>query len=160
MATWVLTPLLALGAAGPISPVSAAPAWDESKVIREGTGGQFKAPKGKYFDKDCNQSLDYEATVVDLNGDGQPEVFTQVYGTCLGGMAGVLLNLYVRNSAGQWKPQFGFPGMYEILKTGNQGYPDIEIGGPGFCFPVWRWNGREYALYKHVAKEKGGCARR
>ena len=142
------------------STLAVAPAWDESKVIREATGGQLKAPKGKYFDKTCNQTLDYEATVVDLNGDGQPEVFTQVEGTCLGGMAGVFLNLYVKNSAGRWQPQFGFPGMYETLKTGNKGYPDILIGGPGFCHPVWRWNGSQYALYKQVAEQKGGCSGR
>ena len=21
-----------------------------------------------------------------------------------------------------------------------------QMGGPGFCFPVWRWNGKAYAL--------------
>ena len=26
------------------------------------------------------------------------------------------------------------------------GWPDIQMGGPGFCFPVWRWNGSAYAL--------------
>jgi len=155
---WVVPALLGALAACP--PATAAPAWDDKKVIAEATGGQFKAPKGKYIEKACNESLDYEASVVDLNGDGQPEVFTQVFGTCLGGMTGVFLNLFIKNSAGQWQPQFGFPGMYEILKTGNKGYPDIEIGGPGFCFPVWRWNGREYAHYKQVAKEKGGCSKR
>jgi hypothetical protein len=24
------------------------------------------------------------------------------------------------------------------------GWPDISVGGPGFCFPVMRWNGRAY----------------
>jgi hypothetical protein len=24
------------------------------------------------------------------------------------------------------------------------GWPDISVGGTGFCFPVERWNGREY----------------
>ena len=122
--------------------------WDETKVITEATGGQFKATKGKYFDKDCNESLDYEAEVIDLNGDGQPEVFTSVQSTCLGGMAGVHMNLYIKNKNGQWKPQFGFPGIYTVLKTKSKGYPDIEVGGPGNCFPVWRWNGQEYAIHK------------
>jgi hypothetical protein len=32
--------------------------------------------------------------------------------------------------------------------------PSIDIGGPGFCFPVQRWNGREYRLhgYQHEGK--------
>jgi hypothetical protein len=130
--------------------VMAAPTntWDKTKVVAEATGGQFTATQGKYFAKDCNESLDYETEVVDLNGDGQPEVFTSVQGTCLGGMAGVYMNLYIKNKNGQWKPQFGFPGIYTVLKTKSKGYPDIEIGGPGNCFPVWRWNGREYAIHK------------
>jgi hypothetical protein len=55
---------------------------------------------------------------------------------------------YIKNTHGQWKPQFGFPGIYTVLKTKSKGYPDIEIGGPGTCFPVWRWNGRAYAIHK------------
>ncbi len=125
----------------------AAPA-DQDRIVAEATGGQLKATKGQYFDKDCNAALDYEAEVVDLNGDGQPEVFTSVQGTCLGGMTGVHMNLYIKNKNGQWQPQFGFPGIYTVLKTRNKGYPDIEIGGPGNCFPVWRWNGKAYALHK------------
>lgn len=145
-----ITSLLALGLA--LSPsIQAAPtanAAADAKVIAEATGGQFKATKGKYFEKTCNESLDYEAEVVDLNGDGQPEVFTSVQGTCMGGMAGVHMNLFIKGSNGRWKPQFGFPGMYTVLKTKNRGYPDIEIGGPGNCFPVWRWNGLQYTPHK------------
>lgn len=63
-------------------------------------------------------------------------------------MAGVHMKLYIRNAAGQWKPQFGFPGIYKVLKTRNKGWPDIEIGGPGACAPVWRWNGQAYAILK------------
>lgn len=151
-----VTALLALGLllAPSIQAAPAANAAADAKVIAEATGGQFKATKGKYFEKACNQSLDYEAEVVDLNGDGQPEVFTSVHGTCMGGGAGVHMNLFIKGSNGRWKPQFGFPGMYTILKTKNKGYSDIEIGGPGFCFPVWRWNGREYDLHRHQYEGK------
>jgi hypothetical protein len=86
--------------------------------------------------------------VVDLNGDGRPEVFVSIQGTCLGGATGVFVTLYIRNSKGQWKPQFGFPGVYKVLATRFKGFPDIEIGGPENCSPVWRWNGLEYAIYK------------
>jgi hypothetical protein len=137
-----------------------AAAWDQNKVIAEATGGMLETPKGQYFDKGCGQSLDYEASAVDLNKDGQPEVFTQIFGSCLGGMTGVFLNLYIKDGAGRWHPQFGFPGIYEVLKTDNKGYPDIQIGGPGFCFPVWRWNGSAYALHRKIAAEMGGCAGR
>ena len=120
----------------------------DAKIVAEATKGRLKGLKGKVFEKSCNQSLDYDATVVDLNGDGQPEVFTNIHGTCLGGMAGVVMELYIKDKSGQWQPQFGFPGVSTVLKTKNLGYPDIEVGGPGTCFPVWRWNGRSYALFR------------
>lgn len=129
--------------------IAAPPAYPaDAKVIAEATAGKLKATKGKYFEKTCNESVDFDAELDDLNGDGQPEVFTKVYGNCMGGMAGVYMNLYIKNRSGQWKSQFGFPGQYTLLKTRNNGYPDIEINGTGNCFLVWRWNGQQYAIHK------------
>jgi hypothetical protein len=32
-----------------------------------------------------------------------------------------------------------------VLDTGHSGWPDIEVGGPGFeSFPVYRWDGKRY----------------
>jgi len=36
------------------------------------------------------------------------------------------------------------------MPTINKGYPDLIIGGPGFEFPIWRWNGKEYAYINKV----------
>jgi len=142
--------ILALGLL--LSPlVQAAPLSNtvvDVKIIAEATGGKFKAISGKYFEKACDESLDYTAEVVDLNGDGRPEVFITVDGTCLGGITGQYIDLYIKGRDGRWKSQFGFPGIYNVLKTKNKGYPDIEIGGPGMCFPVWRWNGNKYDIHK------------
>ena len=41
-------------------------AASDAGIIAEATGGRFKAAKGKYFEKACNERLDYEAEVVDL----------------------------------------------------------------------------------------------
>jgi hypothetical protein len=36
-------------------------------------------------------------------------------------------------------------GVATALATKHQGWPDIEVGGPGFGkFPVRQWNGRAY----------------
>ena len=120
----------------------------DARIIAQATGGQFKAAKGKYFEKGCNEQLDYQAEVVDLNGDGQPEVFISVQGSCLGGMTGVQMNLFIKASNGRWQRECGFPGVHSILKSRSKGFPDIEVGGPGNCFPVWRWNGQLYAPHK------------
>lgn len=124
-------------------------ASDDAQVISEATGGQFTAAAGHVKEDVCEgERADYEARVVDLNKDGQPEVFLDIYGTCWGGGAGVHMNLFIKGMGGKWAPQFGFPGVAEILETGNAGYPDIAIGGPGLCAPVWRWDGQAYALFK------------
>jgi len=123
----------------------------DAKVVAEATNGQLKALEGEYFDKDLNATVGYAAEVMDLNGDGQPEVFTERYGGMFG-LAGVEMNLYIKARTGQWKPQFGFPGQYRILNSKSQGYPDIEIEGPGTCFSVWRWSVTAYAIHKRCPR--------
>jgi len=52
---------------------------------------------------------------------------------------------YYWQSNGSWRKLHGSPGIAEFLKTrGTANMPDLSVGGPGFCFPVLRWNGRAY----------------
>ncbi|MDD1621934.1 MAG: hypothetical protein LUQ11_10680 [Methylococcaceae bacterium] len=99
----------------------------------------------------CEQPTQPEIEVKDLNGDGKPEVFVIVGGSCYGS-TGVNLSLLINDRRGHWKDNFGFPGVYRLLDSKNMGYPDIEIGGPGFCFPVWRWNGNQYEIHKRCER--------
>jgi hypothetical protein len=139
---------LAAAAFAVVPPLEAAPAADKAAVaaIQSATKGKMKAAKGKANDKDCGQ-IDYEAEAVDLNGDGQLEVLTREFGSCFG-RTGVQMNLYIKGKTGQWKAQFGFPGEPKVLKSKSHGFPDIEILGPGTCFPVWRYNGQQYQVIK------------
>jgi hypothetical protein len=139
---------LLVAALAAIATVEAAPATDKAAVaaIQSATKGKMKAAKGTAKDRDCGQ-VDYEAEAVDLNGDGQLEVLTKEYGSCFG-RAGVQMNMYVKDKTGPWKAQFGFPGEPKILKAKSHGFPDIEILGPGTCFPVWRYDGRQYQVIK------------
>jgi hypothetical protein len=87
--------------------------------------------------------------VVDLNGDGRPEVMLTEGGTYCYGNAGQGFWLLSRLVDGGWKVMARGTGIPEFLKTkGADGWPDISVGGPGFCFPVERWNGREYKLQR------------
>lgn len=89
-------------------------------------------------------------TVKDLNGDGRLEaVVTEGSVFCFGDTE-TGYSLVSKQSDGSWKLITGGPGMPNFLDTrGVDGWPDIEVGGPGFCFPVERWNGKAYALHRH-----------
>jgi len=86
-------------------------------------------------------------TYRDMNGDGRPEAVVVESGAVCYGMTGMHFWLLSKQANGSWKPIHDETAMPEFLTTkGVGGWPDISLGGPGFCFPVWRWNGKAYAL--------------
>lgn len=98
--------------------------------------------------------------VRDLNGDGRPEAIIIEGGTACYGNTGQGYSLVSKQADGSWKLITGGTGMLSILRTTGVGrWPDIEIGGPGFCFPVERWNGRKYAVQRYQYEGKP-CRRR
>ncbi|NNM77180.1 hypothetical protein HJG53_09725 [Sphingomonas sp. ID1715] len=81
----------------------------------------------------------------DLNGDGRPEAILSEGGTFCYGQSEAGFAFLSKQADGSWRKLASGPGIVEPLKTkGVAGYPDLSIGGPGFCFPVQRWNGRAY----------------
>ena len=82
---------------------------------------------------------------------GKEEVFVLFGNSYTSGNAGSSISLFIKNAAGVYSLDLGFPGTVpDALSTSNQGYPDLLIGGPSFEYPVWRWNGKEYIYYKSV----------
>lgn len=97
--------------------------------------------------------------VDDLNGDGRPEAVVSEDGTFCNGHAGLGFVLLTKAPAGGWTVVHQSSGIPQFLVTkGAGGWPDIEVGGPGFCFPVLRWNGREYALERRQYEGKACSA--
>jgi hypothetical protein len=93
--------------------------------------------------------------VKDLNGDGRPDaVVTESGGICYGN-TGTAFWIVSQQANGSWKSMFNNVGIAEFLSTrGVGGWPDISIGGPGFCFPVMRWNGSAYVLNRRAYEGK------
>ncbi len=83
----------------------------------------------------------------DLNGDGRAEaVISEGSGICYGN-TGTHFWLLSKQPTGSWKVMLSNLGIAEPLGIkGAGGWPDISIGGPGFCFPVYRWSGKAYVL--------------
>lgn len=93
--------------------------------------------------------------VKDLNGDGRPEAIITEGGSYCFGHTGAGYTLLSKQADGNWKVLSRGTGMLTILPTkGKDGWPDIEIGGPGFCFPVERWNGSVYKYHRRQYEGK------
>ncbi len=99
--------------------------------------------------------------VQDLNGDGSLEAVITDGGTSCHGNTGVGFSIVSKRANGSWILIFTATGIYNFLETkGMNGWPDIEIGGPGFCSGVWQWNGTKYEYKCSREATPGGCSRR
>ncbi len=98
--------------------------------------------------------FDARVLPTDLNKDGKEEVFIVFGNSYTSGQAGSNVLLFIKDKAGTYQANFGFSGTApDILPTGNLGYPDLLIGGPGLEFPVWRWNGKEYTFNRKISDQ-------
>jgi hypothetical protein len=94
-------------------------------------------------------------TYRDLNGDGRPEAVVIEGGAICYGMTGMHFWLLSKQAAGGWKLMAEQTAMPDFLSPkGVGGWPDIQLGGPGFCFPILRWNGNAYANHRHEYEGK------
>ncbi|MBX3024595.1 hypothetical protein KF840_06770 [bacterium] len=112
-------------------------------------------------DDACGQEVSSEVEVKDLDGDGVDEVLITYGNTCLSGMAGTSVIMFIKDKSGRYQSQLGFPGVIAEVRPakGGKGYPDLLIGGPGFCFPLWHWNGKAYVHLRDEPQSAGGCDR-
>lgn len=97
----------------------------------------------------------------DLNGDGRPEAVITEGGLFCYGQTENAFWLVSQQADGTWKLLYNEVGIAEFLTTkGVGGWPDISIGGPGFCFPVVRWNGKAYVRHRFAYEGKPCSPRR
>jgi hypothetical protein len=115
------------------------------------TAAGFKKAGGAWKSGNCNgmESASYEPgridTYRDLNGDGRPEaIATEGGGICYGN-TGTHFWLLSKQASGGWKLMLEETAVPDFLRTRGVGsWPDVQLGGPGFCFTVVRWNGKAY----------------
>jgi hypothetical protein len=145
-----LTAVLLALACQLVTPATATPAAVDREEIHRLLGLQRKAGK---LVNDCGNTVTPQINIVDLNGDGQPEVFALVNDSICYGAAGGQLSLFIKTASGGWKDHFGFPaGGYRLLARRRSGYRDVEIDLPGMCLPIWGWSGQGYAIVKRCKR--------
>lgn len=139
----------ARGASGSLTPADEAAAFKAAEFTLKGKQWRHcEDPSPAYSPGEL-------AEVRDLNGDGLPEaVITESSSFCFG-HTGAGYTVVSKQANGSWKKITGGTGIATFLSAkGKDGWPDIEVGGPGFCFPVERWNGKAYALNRHQYEGK------
>ena len=129
---------------------ASAPAAEQAAIF---TAAGFKRHGAAWKSGNCDgaESESYSPGTIDtyrdLNGDGRPEAVAGEGGAICYGMTGMHFWLVSKQANGSWKLMHDATAMPDFLATkGVGGWPDIQMGGPGFCFPVWRWNGAAYKL--------------
>lgn len=82
--------------------------------------------------------------LADLNGDGRAEAWVTESSLFCYGNRGQYFVLLTQAPAG-WQVLLEAVGIAVMKDGSNEGWPDIEVGGPGFgTFPLYRWNGSGY----------------
>lgn len=150
----LITPVLALPALG------APPALSSAEQAAAFKAAGF-SQRGGHWRSGCDDpgTPSYTpgqiAQVRDLNGDGRPEAVITEGGTYCYGMSGSGFSLVSQQADGSWRLMTSAIGLPDFLASrGAGGWPDIQVGGPGFCFPVMRWDGKAYALHRHEYEGK------
>jgi hypothetical protein len=154
----------AAGPAAPGSPVASAPAANDLTVgeraaVFKAAGLALRGEDWVGCDGNTTASIEQD-DVRDLNGDGKLEAIVTEAGSACYGMTGQGFHLLTQTGPGAWKVLYASAGIPAFLATKANGWPEVEIGGPGFCFPIERWDGKTYVFDRNHEYEPGACARR
>jgi hypothetical protein len=126
---------------------------DKQSIFKQ-TGLKVSKDKTQFISSmDENGEFPFAASVypTDLNKDGNEEIFV-VYGNSFtSGSTGSDVMFFVKDASGKYKQNFAITSAVPMaISTSNKGYPDLVLGGPGFEFPVWRWDGSKYDNHKVI----------
>jgi hypothetical protein len=121
-------------------------------------GNAWKGCDGESDASISDETMD-GGVIRDLNGDGMAEVIVTDSGTACYGMTGTGFQIMTATPTG-WKSFWESPGIPTVKSArGPGGWPEIELGGPGFCFPVYAWDGKSYDIKYFNEYDAGACRR-
>ena len=154
-AGWTLPMAMGSLAPGDIAAIFTAAGYKRVGNAWKGCGGSSYA---HLFEED--QLGPDQSSIVDLNGDGRPEVMVYDESSECHGLAGTAFTILTPVPGG-WKVIFADGEGVPLLQDtrSKTGWRDVAAGGPGFCHELYRNDGKGYAAFRQVAEMPGACAR-
>lgn len=132
--------------------LAAAPSATERAQIFRAAGFHLKGGKWRSDQCDGPESPSYSPGKIemlgDLNRDGRPEALVTETSAMCYGMTGQGYTILTKSPNGRWTKISQNIGHPNFLKTRANGWPELEIGGPGFCFGVHRWTGKSFEYHR------------
>lgn len=134
-------------------------------AIFDVVGYEYRPKQDDFYDvnclgdeQDCTLTKHNISFVKDINGDNTPEVLITDSNVFKYGATGTGFSLLSQNKSGYQVLIGEMAGIYQPLSTrGKNGYPDVMVGGRGFCFGVWRYDGKQYTLNRHATFDGKVC---
>lgn len=150
---------LAIAVAAAIAADAPSTVLTEADAAAAFTAAGFNRVDGAWK-TDCDQpdGPPYEAgrieQAADLNGDGLPEAIITEGSLFCYGNTGTGFMLVSKQATGKWANLYSSPGMARLLPSRRDGWPEIEVGGPGFCYSIIAWNGGKFDIVRHEYEGK------
>lgn len=134
-------------------------------AIFDVVGYEYRPKQDDFYDvnclgdeQDCTLTKHNIEFVKDINGDNAPEVLITDSNVFKYGVTGTGFSLLSQNKSSYQVLIGEMAGIYQPLATrGKNGYPDVMVGGRGFCFGVWRYDGKQYTLNRHATFDGKVC---
>ncbi len=134
----------------PLAAGAAEPTKEEREAIFEAAGFKPKGDKFVHCDEDVTMSYSPGwIEMEDVNDDGTRDAWVKESSTFCYGNTAEFFVLVTQRAGGGWVNLLVSVGVPTALPTKSKGWPDIEVGGPGFGkFPVYSFDGKKYVLKK------------
>lgn len=88
--------------------------------------------------------------VLDLNHDKKPEVLIMQSSSYCYGNVGYHYTLLSKLPNMKWKVIAKGVGIPKFIAHEEfSSWPEIEVGGPSFCFPILQWSGKDYVFDRY-----------
>lgn len=126
---------------------------DEERMLVLAATGLDHDPDGLTIN-DCGEAVEPDVHAIDMGGDVGRALLVVIKGgpttaACYGdtGMKFFLM----RQDGDNYKTVASDMGHFAVMDTQTQGVKDFAVGGPGFEFPVYEWNGRTFVSLRTIS---------